>query len=197
VKSPIYWHPDIYHLTMKLLYGKYFEARYKSIDDIIPLNSNVVELCAGDGYLYEYYFKKRNINYTGFDINSGFVDTAKKKMIPISLLNILTDPIPSADYVIIQAGLYQFIPKEHGVIRRLLDSAKSTLIIAEPIRNLADSTNPLISLIAKYSANPGSAPAVKRFNRETLINCFRSYKEFHEIKEVEGGRELIGIFKKQ
>ncbi|MFH1004263.1 MAG: class I SAM-dependent methyltransferase [Bacteroidota bacterium] len=181
---------------MKFLYGRNFETRYIAISEIIPENTSVTEVCAGDGYLYEYYLKKKNIKYIGLDVNPVFVNAARKKNISFFLHDLMMDDVPSADYVIIHASLYQFIPNEHVIIKKLLNAAATTLIISEPVRNLSDSTNPVIAAFAKYSANPGNAHAVKRFNKETLIACFKQYPEFKKVKAIKGGRELIGIFTK-
>jgi hypothetical protein len=196
MRSPVYWHPAVYHLIMKLLYGKFFRARYEAIAKLIPESATIVEVCAGDGYLYQNYLSKKNIHYTGLELNPAFVNAARKRRFPFHLSNLITDEVPSADYVIIQASLYQFIPDEHRIIRKLLHAANKTLIIAEPIRNLSDSSNSFVKFLAKYSANPGDTHATKRFNRSTLLECFSHYPEFKKSFEIEGGREMVGIFQK-
>lgn len=196
MKSPIYWHPSIYNLLMKFLYGKYFEARYRAIAELIPDNASVTEVCAGDGYLFRKYLSKKNIKYIGLDINSAFVKYAQQNNIPFIKHDLFTDEVPSSDYVIIQGSLCQFIPKHEFVVKKLLAAAKNVLLIAEPIRNLSSSDNQLISFIAKYSANPGGNHAVHRFNKDTLIDFFQQFKEFKKANEIDGGREMIGIFEK-
>ena len=196
MRSPVYWHPFLYRLAMKVLYGRYFKIRYRTIADIIPMNAKVVEVCAGDGYLYKHYLRSKNIEYNGLDINSTFVKHAEKNKIQFSIHNILKEPVPSADYIIIQASLYQFIPHEHLIMRKLLDAANHFLIVAEPIRNLADSDNFFIRMFAKYSANPGAEHAVNRFTEDTLLTCFKEYSELMEVKKIENGREMLGVFKK-
>ena len=196
MRSPVYWHPYIYRLFIKILYGKNFNARYSAVADLIPENSTVIEVCPGDGYLYEYYLSKKNIKYSGLDINSDFVRAAGNRHIPFILHNLFTEEIPHADYIVIQASLYQFIPQEHFIIKKLLNAANSTLIISETVRNLSESKNPLVAFLAKYSANPGKGHTPKKFNRDTLLACFNKYPEFKEMKEIEGGREIIGVFRK-
>ncbi len=196
MRSPVYWHPLMYQFTMRVLYGRYFQARYRAIADLIPENSSVVEVCAGDAYLYRNYLKKKNVKYTGLDINPVFINSAKRKNIPFAYCDVMKNDIPAADHVIIHASLYQFIPNEHTVLRKLLNAAGRTLIVSEPVRNLADSSNAVISFLAKYSANPDSSHAVKRFNKEMLLFCFKQYSEFRQWKEAHGGRELIGVFRK-
>ena len=194
--SPVYWHPYIYRTAMKFLYGRHFESRYKAISEIIPEGASVVELCAGDIYLYRNYLKAKRVSYTGFDINSVFVQAAKRKNIRFFKHDLLTDTIEPADYIILQASLYQFIPFEEKIIRKLLDSTNKVMIIAEPVRNLSSSNNFFIRKLAKYSANPGKQHSVNRFNEDTILACFKKFSEFKEMKTMEGGREMIGIFRK-
>ena len=175
MKSPVYWHPAIYHHTMKFLYGKHFETRYKAISELIPDHVSVTEVCAGDGYLFRNYLMKKHVKYLGLDVNSSFVRYGHKNNIPIMKHNIFTDDVPSSDYVIIHASLYQFMPNHEFVVRKLLAAAKNVLLISEPIRNLSSSQNPLISFIAKYSANPGKTHAVHRFNKDSLVNFFQQF----------------------
>ena len=196
MKSPVYWHPAIYNLLMRFLYGKNFEARYRAIAELIPDNANVTEVCAGDGYLFRKYLKKKNIKYIGLDINSSFVKYGQQNNIPIMKHDLFTDEIPSSDYVIIHGSLCQFIPNHEVIVKKLLAASKNVLLIAEPVRNLSSSSNPLVAFIAKYSANPGDNHAVHRFNKDTLIDFFQHFREFKEVKEMDGGRELIGIFRK-
>jgi trans-aconitate methyltransferase len=196
MKSLVYWHPYIYTQLIKILYGKNFEARYSAIADLIPNNSTVIEACPGDGYLFEHYLKQKHVKYIGLDVNPDFVRTAKRKHIPFAIHDLYTEDIPRADYIVIQASLYQFMPEEHRIIKKLLSAMDHTLIISETVRNLSDSKNVIVSLLAKYAANPGKGHALKRFNKDTLLECFSKYPEFKEIKEINGGRELIGIFRK-
>ena len=196
MKSIVYWHPFTYNLIMRLLYGSNFEERYKSIANIIPNNASVVEVCAGDGYLYRHYLKNKNVTYVGYDINPALVRASQKKGISMLLCNLFEDQVPMADYVLIQASLYQFIPRENEIITKLLNSARIALIVAEPVKNLSDSSNPIIRFLARRSANPGSGHVAKRFNSDTLRFCFTKYPEFRDWIEVKGGREAIGVFRK-
>src|SRR3974390_2675847 len=193
MKSPVYWHPDLYHFIMRQLYGKDFTVRYEAIEKLIPENSDVVELCMGDAYLYRNYLSSKKINYLGLDINQTFVKAAIQKNIPAKIHNLLTDEIPVADYIIIQASLYQFIPREKKIIQKMLASAGKKLVIAEAIKNRADSPNPLVSFLAKNFVDPGTGKAALRFNATSLLECFRSFKEFREELTIESGKEMIGV----
>lgn len=195
--SFIYRNPYIYTFLMKFLYGgrKYYIKRFKAIGEEIPDGVRVLEVCCGDCSLYTFALKGR-VSYTGIDINSRFVKSASKKSINAICMNIVTeDNLLSADYVVMQASLYQFIPKHKQIVDKLLDSASTKVIISEPIRNLSTSNNPIISFIAKKTTNPGTGSKPFRFTEETFRAFFRNnYNELIEkFKFVPGGRELIVI----
>ena len=196
MRSPVYWHPAIYQFIMRMLYGKHYESRYTAIAKIIPDGSVVTEVCAGHGYLYSNHLKKKNIKYLGLDINPVFVSHAQKEGIPFQMHDLIADAIPASAYIVIQGSLCQFIPGEETIMRKLLAATGTALIIAEPVRNLSSSSNPLIAFIAKRSANAGKGHNTQRFNEKTLLDFFKKYKEFSEVQEIDGGRELIGVFRK-
>ena len=196
MSSPVYWHPFLYQTAMRILYGKHFEGRYKTLVELIPRNSSVTEVCMGDAYLYRNYLREKNVKYIGLDINPIFIASALKLGVFAKHHNLITDNIPRADYTVIQASLYQFIPEQASIIKKLLHATNNTLFIAEPIKNLATSQNPVLSFIGKYSTNPKNQHAISRFNKNSLLAFFHQFNEFKEAIEIKGGRELIGVFKK-
>ena len=197
MRSPIYWNSTFYHLAIRQSAGKYFSQRYLALDELIPENASVTEVCMGDAYLYRNYLAKKQVTYSGLDINNRFVQSATRKNIPARIFNVMTEEVDPADYVIMQGSLYQFIPEEKRIIRKLLDAAKKQLIISEPVKNRAQSNNRFISFLAKYAVNPGTGPAKERFNERTLVECFQWFPEFKEAKTIVGGIDMIGIFEKK
>jgi len=196
MKSPIYWNSTLYHLAIRQSAGKYFSQRYLALAELIPENASVTEVCMGDAYLYSNYLAGKQVKYSGLDLNKTFVQSAIRKDIPARMFDVMTEEVDPADYVIMQGSLYQFIPEEKRIIRNLLDAAKKQLIISEPVKNRAQSNNPLISFLAKYAVNPGTGHSKERFNEKTLVECFQCFPEFREAKTMPGGIDLIGIFEK-
>mgnify|MGYP001299455819 CR=1 FL=1 len=180
---------------MQFLYGKNYSARYHAISEIIPEGESVLDICCGDCALYKRVLIKKNISYTGIDINKKFVASSLKKSVNVLQLDIRNNVIPKADYVLMQASLYQFIPNHKLIIDKLLRSANKKLIISEPIRNLSSSNNSIIKFIARYSANPGTGHTVKRFSEETFRRFFTdNYKNvIVDFVLLPGGRELMVI----
>ena len=196
MRSPIYWNSTFYHLAIRQSAGRYFFQRYLALVELIPENASVTEVCMGDAYLYSKYLSKKHVNYLGLEINNTFVRSAIRKDIPARVFDVMTDEVVPADYVIMQGSLYQFIPEEKRIIRNLLNAAKKQLIISEPVRNRAQSNNPLISFLAKFAVNPGTGHAKERFNERTLVECFQGFPEFKEARTIPGGIDMIGIFEK-
>ena len=194
MRSPLYWHPVIYQIFMRLLYGTHFQDRYKAIADLIPSFSDVMELCMGDGYLYRNYLRQKKVKYLGLDINETFVRQAGRRGITARIHDLITDPLPSHDYLILQGSLYQFIPHESQIVQKALNASRRMLVVAEPVKNLSSGRNRVVSLIAAYSANPGGRHALYRFNEESLLQFFRQFREFKEVIPIKGGREHMGIF---
>ena len=136
---------------MRLRFKKYFNQRYQAIDELIPNGSSVVDVCCGDSYLFN-YLNKKNIDYLGLDFNSIFINNSIKRGINARLFNIYEDSIPRADYIVIQASLYQFIPNHPRLLDKLYKSADKYLIITETINSYGSSKNKFISFII-YSYN--------------------------------------------
>jgi len=192
--SFIYKNPRIYALLMRFLYGGVYHARFQSIAEEIPDGVNVLDVCCGDCALYTRALKDR-VSYTGIDINPNFIENGRKLFIKVLPLDIEIDNLPQSDYVVMQASLYQFIPLHKHIIDKLLDSALRKVIISEPIKTLSNSSNPIVSFIARHSANPGTGHKINRFTKKTFCTFFRNnYNELIErFKFIKGDKELMVI----
>ena len=195
--SPIYWHPFIYTLVMRLIYGLHYEDRYKAIADLIPDHITLFEVCSGDCRIYTQYLCKMDIQYSCGDINKNFIFYAQKKGIDCQHLDLNEGVVPSADIILMQASLYQFNPNQKKIVDKLLASARKWLILAEPVRNLSTSSNPFIAAMAKFNANPGTGHKSYRFNEQTLDYFMKG--EYAELidqeKFISGGREKLFVLK--
>ena len=196
----IYSNRILYQIAIRLLYGRHFQDRYRALAGMIPGQSSVVELCCGDCYLLTHYLGAKQVNYLGLDKSSQFISPAQKRGINVRQFDVRVDPIPAGDIIMMQGSLYQFIPFADQVIRRMLASARQKVLIAEPILNLATSANPILfairRLIVRFSWGANSASA-RRFDRQSLLDLFRSFESFEDYLVIPGGRELIGIFRKK
>jgi hypothetical protein len=195
-QSLIYKNPVLYYLVMRALYGKHFIPRYQAVADLIPPGTRVVDVCAGDCYLYQNFLWSKSVQYTGLDISPQFVAWAQSRGVNSRLFNAWTDDMPSGDILIMQGSLYQFLPRADAILQRMIAASQSMVIIAEPIQNLSTSKNSILATVGKYLTRPESHDYLgTRFDQETLSCLFKQYGSFERSFIIPGGREMIGVFR--
>lgn len=192
MRSPLYWHSTIYHGTMRLLYGPGYGARLEAVSERIQAGSSVVELCCADGRLYAQHLSGRVARYVGFDINASFVKEALRRRVPAEVRDLRQGEFPQADVVVLQGSLFQFGPDHAEFIRRMVRAARSRVIVAEPVRNLAASANPLVAWLASRLTDPGTHPMAERFD-EAGFRGLLSLFTIVEFVPIAGGRELLAV----
>ncbi len=193
--SLIYRSASVYELAMLLLYGRHYNSRYRAIAELIPAGSSALDLCCGPALLYHRYLKSKGVQYTGVDINANFIARLVGRGGSGEVLDLRGDEgLPAADYVIMQASLYHFLPDASPVVDRMLQAARKRVIIAEPIRNLATSNSRLISLLGQLFTNPGAGGHSLRFTEATLADFFSPYgSQVVESFKIAGGREQVYV----
>lgn len=197
--SLIYKSTEIYELAMLLLYGRHYPARYRAIAELISPGSSVLDLCCGPALLYQRYLRKKSVQYTGLDLNANFIDRLNRQGGCGRVWDLRNDePLPAADYVIMQASLYHFLPDPSAIVNRMLQAARKQVIIAEPIRNLTTSKSRLLSLLGRLSTNPGSGDQHLRFDEASLADFFSAYSS-HIVESftIAGGREKVYLLDAQ
>ena len=189
----VYRSAKLYELLMLILYGRHYFTRYRVLADLIPPHTKVLDLCCGPGILYERYLRKKGVTYTGLDINERFIKRVNK----LGSQGLVWDlrenkPLPRADYVIMQASLYHFLPDPTAIFELMLNAATRGVIIAEPIRNLSSGKTPLLGSLAKRLSDPGTGEQQMRFTEQTLDSFLARYAS-HHVKTflVPGGREKV------
>lgn len=188
-----YRSPRLYHLLMKFLYRDGYAERYEAIAELVPPGSSVLDVCCGDGRLFESCLARKGVSYIGLDINPAFIGAAASKGIDVRGFDIeLRDDLPAADVVVIQSSLYQFIPGHEKIIRKLLRAARSRVIISEPVRNYGSSANPLVRRLTACATNPGTGPKHDRFTPDSLDAALAPFRVLNRIP-VCSGREMICI----
>jgi SAM-dependent methyltransferase len=195
--SLIYSAAPIYEGVMRLLYGCRYDERFRSLAELIAEGSSVLDVCCGPGTLYQRYLKAKRVRYTGLDINRHFTE----RLSASGAIGITWDlnesrPLPRAEYVVIQSSLYHFLPNPSIVIERMIAAAEKQVLIAEPIRNLADSQIFLLAFLARKLTNPGTGDQPNRFNEAILDALMEPYRQRgHAIRSrlIAGGREKLYI----
>jgi SAM-dependent methyltransferase len=177
------------------LYGRHYPSRYRAIADLIPADASVVDLCCGPALLFNRYLRAKNVRYTGLDINAGFIERLIRKGGSGQVWDLRKDdPLPQADFVLMQASLYHFLPDALPVIERMLKAARRQVIIAEPIRNLTTSDSPLLAMIGRVFTKTGLGEQPHRFTEESLDELFDVYeRQVDQSFLIAGGREKVFV----
>ncbi len=197
--SLIYQNALLYEALMLVLYGPGYFARYREIADLIPEGSTVTDLCCGPATLYHRHLKAKNVRYTGLDINARFTeDLSAKGGRGMQWDMAQHKPFPPADYLVMQASLYHFLPDPRPIVEYMLAAANRQVIIAEPVRNLTDSPNPLLAWMGRTFTNPGTGEQAHRFNESLLDRLFEPYAHAGYVESsrlIAGGREKLYILR--
>ncbi|PXX56470.1 methionine biosynthesis protein MetW [Nocardia tenerifensis] len=193
--SLIYRNATVYELLIRALYGRYYTARYRAVAALVPEGAGVVDLCCGPATLYTRYLRAKSVHYTGLDRNERFVGVVDRAGGHGKLWNLNSDAtLPAADYVVMQASLYHFLPDPAPVLDRMLAAAGKQVIIAEPVRNMASSENRVLAAVGRRFTDAGDGVQAHRFTEATLDAFFRRY-ESHVVHQelIAGGREKLYV----
>ncbi len=177
MKGPVYWHPALYQLAMRRLYGPQgFHERYRVVAQQVPPGCDVVDLCAGDGLLRHHL--PPGTAYLAVDINAAFLDGLRKQGVPTMVAD-LRRAIPKGDCVVMMASLYHFMPDHAALVRRCLDAASRRLVLTEPVENVTASSNAVIQRVSAWASDPGDGTSQQRMTKQDLEQL---------LQDVPGGR---------
>jgi SAM-dependent methyltransferase len=195
--SIIYKSPLFYEVFLLIRYRGKYRERSAAIADLIPGGSTVVDLCCGPATLYFNHLRAKQVSYIGLDINRGFVDRLTARGVKAYLWDVgKSEPLPQADYLVMQGSLYHFLPDPYPIVDRMLAAARRGVLLTEPVRNLADSKNPFLSWMASKLANPGTGDQANRFNEplfEEFVSHYRVQNLVLGYYPIAGGREQLCI----
>lgn len=194
-RSLVYSSPGLYEVIMAFLYGRHYWNRQVEIARLIPDGASVVDLCCGPGTLFSRHLRSRGISYCGIDINTGFINAVRRSGGHGIVASVdAMKQFPSADYCVMQASLYHFLPDPEPVIMKMLEAAQVAVVISEPIRNLATSEIPILSWLASRCTNPGSGQSPQRFNDESLQRTITPFRKCVLMQGlIAGGREALYV----
>jgi trans-aconitate methyltransferase len=196
--SLIYRSRITYEFAMLVLYRRHYTDRYEVIANLIPDRAEVLELCCGPGILYDRYLRPKNVNYRGLDISEEFVNDLVHRGIAAEQWDLRSNrPLPGAEYIVMQASLYHFLPNAGPVLDRMLEAAEKEVILAEPIKNLSSSKVPMIARFSRKLTDPGVGSSANRFVEKTLDELAERYNGLiRQSFLAPGGREKIYVFDK-
>jgi SAM-dependent methyltransferase len=191
-----YKNQPIYEALMLVVYRHHYLSRYRAIAECIPAGAAVLDVCCGPAVLYDRYLRKKQVSYVGIDLNGAFVDRAAAKGINVAYADVSQiAELPAADFVVMQASLYHFLPDAVApVIRKMLKAAKQKVIIAEPVRNLSTSRLRWVARFAHRQTDAGAGPCTTRFDEESLSAAMAPFASIVErVFPIAGGREIAYV----
>ena len=153
---------------MRVLYGRYYAARDAAVAAHVPDGASVLELCCGPARLYLRELRGRIGSYVALDASATFVDRLRRRGVDARLADVATAPLPVADIVIMQASLYQFLPDAEAMLRRMRAAARRSVVVAEPVRNLASSRIGVVARLGAGGAATAQGAQRRRFDAGSL-----------------------------
>ena len=197
--SIIYKSPLLYEAFLLIRYRGEYRERSEAIAALIPEESSVVDLCFGPATLYFSHLRSKRVSYTGLDINRGFVDRLSARGVKAYLWDVeKREALPQADYLVMQGSLYHFLPDPYPIVDRMLAAAKRSVLLTEPVKNLADSKNPLVSWMASKLVNPGTGDQARRFDEslfEKFVDHYRPAGSVIDFHPIAAGRERLCVLR--
>jgi hypothetical protein len=96
-----------------------------------------------------------------------------------------------------QAALYQFIPQHQKILRKMIDSARLKVIVAEPIRHDVADKHRAVAKLAGWLTTPPAPTGYhgRRFDHREMEEIFSTIPEFEEMKIAAKGRERLAVFR--
>jgi len=197
--SIIYKSSLLYEAFLMIRYRGEYRERSAAIAGLIPEGSSVVDLCCGPATLYFSHLKAKQVSYVGLDINRGFVDRLSARGVKAYFWDAAEDqPLPEADYVVMQGSLYHFLPDPYPIVDRMLAAARRNVLLTEPVQNLADSKNPVVSWMASKLADPGTGDQASRFNERLFgefVDHYRPDGRVIDYYPIAAGRERLCVLR--
>lgn len=180
---------------MRVLYGRYYAARDAAVAAHVPDGASVLELCCGPARLYERELRGRVGSYVALDASERFVARLRRRGVDARRADVAIAELPVADVVVMQASLYHFLPYAEAMVQRMRAAARGSVIIAEPVRNLASSRLGLVARLGAGAAATAEGAQAQRFDGESLAALLRGgfgdAVTFHAA--VPGGREHLYV----
>jgi SAM-dependent methyltransferase len=181
---------------MRVLYGRHYAARDAAVAAHVPDGASVLELCCGPARLYLRELRGRIGSYVALDASATFVDRLRRRGVDARLADVATAPLPVADVVVMQASLYQFLPDAEIMLRRMRAAARRSVIVAEPVRNLASSRFGALARLGAGGAATARGAQPQRFDAGSLRALMAGFGEAVVFDApAPGGREHVYVLR--
>lgn len=179
---------------MRVLYGRYYAARDAAVAAHVPDGASVLELCCGPARLYLRELRGRIGSYVAMDASALFVDRLRRRGVDARRADVATAELPVAEIVVMQASLYHFLPDAEGMLRRMRAAAIRSVVVAEPVRNLASSRLGLVARLGAGAAATAQGAQAQRFDAESLRELMARFGDaVQSCEPAPGGREHVYV----
>jgi len=178
----LYRFPALYGLAMRIAYRQDYGARHALIADMIGRSTNVLELCCGDLTLYRHLATRGLVRaYVGLEQSPAMLRLGTRRGVEVR------------PFVIMQASLYQFHDVAETLLPRLWAAARRLLVIAEPVRNLAQSRNALARWLARELTRTADGRVhAFRYTEAALLDLYdRCRIPVSRLERTRRGHELV------
>lgn len=192
-KSPVYWTPAGYDRAMQLLLRSDHSRAYRAVAALIPPDASVVDVCCGTGQLARAFTDLDPARYLGLDFNGHFVRSLQMSGLRAQHVNVVTDAIPAADYVVMCMSFYHFIASQVDVFAKLRAAARRAVIICEPVQNLSRHRLRWLAKSSNLLTNPGVGDFGSRFNLASF-HAFADQNGATEFIHHDGGKVATAVF---
>ena len=185
-----------YGLAMRMLYGRYYAARDTALAAHVPDGASVLELCCGPARLYLRELRGRTDAYVGLDASPAFVDRLRRRGVDARRADVATADLPTADVVVMQASLYQFLPEARAaaIVARMRAAARDRVVVSEPVRNLACSRFAVVARLGARGASTAAGAQSRRFDAASLRALMDRFgSAVLHTEPLPGGREHVYV----
>ena len=191
MKGPIYWHPVLYDLAVRLIYRGDYDRRLRGVVEQIEPGWAVMDVCCGTGMLARALPVGQP--YLGLDFNDVFIRHLTRKGVRAERFDVVgAERLPAADVAVILGCFYQFIPDQQRLFDKCRAAARKRVIIAEPVSNMASSSNRLLALLSRSFTCPGGGVSSShRFDRAAFLAFCETNRA---MRVVDNKRDLVAVF---
>lgn len=197
-RSPIYWSPWLYDLSMRLLQGAAYDASLELVASQIPAGASVVDVCSGSCRLYREHLRGKGVKYRALDGNGRLVAAARRVGIDARLWNAKTDPVPEADVVVMTSSLYHFHDEADSLLERMKAAARQSLLVSEPVQNLSAHPLPPVRALSAWLSDPGVGAQEHAFRYDLEgFKALMSNAGAGKLVHAPGDRNALAVFERR
>lgn len=190
----LYRFPALYGLLMRIAYGADAAGRYALVAARIPEADDVLEVCCGHLGLHAHLARRGLLrSYVGLEQSPAMLARARRRGVDVRAFDVRAGgALPAAGTVIMQASLYQVHDVADTLLPRLWAAARRGLIVAEPVRNLAQSRHAAVRWAARALTRTHDRVHTFRYTEASLLDLYRRCRvPVSRLDRTPGGHEVV------